>query len=171
MPRIHRCKILWIKKYTARWQLFDDAAEQGCGERDVVPASDKGVYLAWFDAPVTQHGQHLMDALLGIRRTVPDRGVAFLLIVANQAHTRVARHLHQCNAAIVASWTDANQINRVAATQLIGKCGATLPRKVAIRRLEAVTGGVRGKQPAADPLGKRTEPGVCRSVVAETYRH
>ncbi len=63
---VHRGEIRRIEEDAAGRQFFDDMAQQGGGERDVVPACDERVDLADIDAGIGHHRLHRVQALFGV---------------------------------------------------------------------------------------------------------
>ena len=57
VARVHRREVLRPQEDAAGRQFLDDAAQQGRGERDVIPACDERMDLPRLDADAVQHGQ------------------------------------------------------------------------------------------------------------------
>src|ERR1700733_1648254 len=111
VARVHRREVLWPQEDAARRKFLDNAANQGGGERDVIPACDERVNLPWLDPDAGQRGQRGVQALLGPRGAVADAGVALLLVVADQADAVGARGLDQGDAAVVSRGSDPRQVD------------------------------------------------------------
>ena len=139
VARVHRREVLRPQEDAARRQFLGDAANQGGGERDVVPACDERMDLPRLDADPVQHGQRGVQALFGPGGAVADAGVALLLVVADQPDAVGARGLDQGDAAVVASGPDAGQIDTLAASQLLGEGRAAFARIGTVWRVESIS--------------------------------
>ena len=171
MACVHRREVLRLEEDAAGRQFLGDAAQQRRGQRDVVPACDKGVNLFRIDAGAVEHRQHRVQALFGPVGAVADAAVALLLVVADQADPVGARGLHQCHAAVMARRSDAGQVDALAASQLFGEGCAAFVRIGAVRCMEAIARGIAAQQRVRDARGQRAEPRMGRTVAAVDHGH
>ena len=121
VARVHRHEILRPQEDAARRQFLDDAAQQGGGECDVVPACDERMDLHRLDADPSSMASRGVQALFRPAGAVANAGVALLLIVTDHTDAVGLRGLYQGDAAVVARGPYAGQIDALAASQLLGE--------------------------------------------------
>jgi hypothetical protein len=96
------------------------------------------VGLAGIDASRPQHRQSCVQAVLRPISIVPNSGIAFFLIVADQADAVGQRSLDQPDATILAGRSNSGDIDPLTALQASSEGRTTLTRISAVRRVEAV---------------------------------